>query len=66
MVVATVLKMDIGFEVDKRALVAYVFDVDDGRGDVMAEVRVDDDCVVGGLGHCPIALSPTQSASLFY
>lgn len=49
--VATIFNVEIGFEVNKRALVADILDVDDGRGDVMAEVRVDDDGVIGGLGH---------------
>lgn len=67
-VVATIFNVEIGFEVNKSALIAQVFDVDDGRGDVMAEVGVDDDGVVGGFGHgslggvAPMPVKPQAAA----
>jgi len=50
-VVATLLYVVIRFKVDKRTIIAQVFDIDNGRNNVTVKARVDGDVVIGGFGH---------------
>ncbi len=49
--VATILYVVIRFKVDKRTIIAQVFDIDNGRSDITRKARVDGDGVIGGFGH---------------
>lgn len=42
----------IGFQVDKRTLIAQIPDIGYRGGDAGAKARKDGDRVVGGFGHC--------------